>query len=74
MTTDTLGGLRLLTDPTFDPAGSEYPTPAYVPLHFEGRAHYSESGAELDRAFAEAGMSDRLRRPVPGEPLVLPLG
>jgi L-ascorbate metabolism protein UlaG (beta-lactamase superfamily) len=24
------GGLRLLTDPTFDPAGSEYPTSAYV--------------------------------------------
>ena len=25
-------GLRLLTDPTFDPAGAEYPTPAYT-LH-----------------------------------------
>ena len=25
-----LGGLRLLTDPTFDPAGSEYHTPVYV--------------------------------------------
>jgi L-ascorbate metabolism protein UlaG (beta-lactamase superfamily) len=25
-----LGGLRLLTDPTFDPAGSEYPTPLYT--------------------------------------------
>jgi L-ascorbate metabolism protein UlaG (beta-lactamase superfamily) len=25
-----IGGLRLLTDPTFDPAGSEYPTPFYV--------------------------------------------
>lgn len=25
-----LGGLRLLTDPTFDPAGSEYPTPVYT--------------------------------------------
>lgn len=24
------GGLRLLTDPTFDPAGTEYPTPAYT--------------------------------------------
>src|SRR5262245_56878081 len=25
-----IGGLRLLTDPTFDPAGSEYPTAAYT--------------------------------------------
>jgi L-ascorbate metabolism protein UlaG (beta-lactamase superfamily) len=25
-----LGGLRLLTDPTFDPAGTEYRTPLYV--------------------------------------------
>ncbi len=24
------GGLRFLTDPTFDPAGTEYPTPAYT--------------------------------------------
>lgn len=26
------GGLRLVTDPTFDPAGTESPTPAYT-LH-----------------------------------------
>jgi L-ascorbate metabolism protein UlaG (beta-lactamase superfamily) len=45
-----------------------------VPLHFEGWAHYSESGADLERAFGEAGMLDRLRLPVPGAPLVLPLG
>jgi L-ascorbate metabolism protein UlaG (beta-lactamase superfamily) len=25
-----VGGFRLLTDPTFDPAGTEYPTPAYT--------------------------------------------
>ena len=25
-----IGGLRLLIDPTFDPAGTEYRTPAYV--------------------------------------------
>ena len=25
-----IGGLRVLTDPAFDPAGSEYPTPVYV--------------------------------------------
>src|SRR4029453_2339709 len=26
------GGLRFLTDPTFDPAGTDYPTPVYT-LH-----------------------------------------
>src|SRR4051812_45452486 len=25
-----VGGMRIMTDPTFDPAGSEYPTPVYV--------------------------------------------
>ena len=25
-----IGGLRLLTDPTFDPAGTDYPTPVYT--------------------------------------------
>ena len=25
-----VGGLRLLTDPTFDPAGTDYPTPVYT--------------------------------------------
>lgn len=25
-----IGGLRLLTDPTFDPAGTEYPTIVYT--------------------------------------------
>lgn len=29
-------GLRLLTDPTFDPAGSEYPTPVYTLRKTEG--------------------------------------
>jgi L-ascorbate metabolism protein UlaG (beta-lactamase superfamily) len=33
-----LGGLRLLTDPTFDPVGSEYPTPVYVLRKTQGPA------------------------------------
>ena len=37
-----------------------------VPLHFEGWAHFSESRAEVERAFAAAGLSDRLRWPGPG--------
>lgn len=33
-----MGGLRLLTDPTFDPAGSEYPTAAYTLRKTQGPA------------------------------------
>jgi L-ascorbate metabolism protein UlaG (beta-lactamase superfamily) len=33
-----LGGFRLLTDPTFDPAGSEYPTAAYTLRKTQGPA------------------------------------
>ncbi len=33
-----LAGLRVLTDPTFDPAGSEYRTPAYVLRKTQGPA------------------------------------
>jgi L-ascorbate metabolism protein UlaG (beta-lactamase superfamily) len=32
-----------------------------VPLHYEGWQHFSESRADIERAFAEAGMTDRLR-------------
>jgi L-ascorbate metabolism protein UlaG (beta-lactamase superfamily) len=42
------GGLRLLTDPTFDPAGSEYPTPVYVLRKTKGPALASESVGAVD--------------------------
>ncbi|HET6579240.1 MAG TPA: hypothetical protein VFG66_13015 [Gemmatimonadales bacterium] len=45
-----------------------------IPLHFEGWAHFSESRDDLDQAFAAAGLSARLRWPVPGQPLSLPCG
>ncbi len=32
-----------------------------VPLHYEGWAHYSESRATIERAFAHAGLDNRLR-------------
>lgn len=137
-----LGGLRLVTDPTFDASASEYPATGYtlrkdqspaigaddivpldvvllshdhhadnldragprvarargdgpdhdgrrgpprrqrdrsravaaaiVPLHFEGWEHFTESRADIERAFAEAGMTDRLRWLVPGQPAPLP--
>lgn len=44
---------------------------AIVPLHFEGWAHFSESRAEIGRAFADAHLGDRLRWPTPGRALDL---
>jgi hypothetical protein len=34
-----------------------------IPLHFEGWEHFSESRADVERAFAAAGLSDRLQWP-----------
>jgi hypothetical protein len=58
-----LGGLRLLTDPTFDPAGTEYRTPSYV-LRKTGSPALSserrETGGERDRPrpVAECRLAD----------------
>ncbi len=43
-----IGGLRLLTDPTFDPAGSEYPTPVYTLRKSAGPAVAAEAMGRLD--------------------------
>jgi L-ascorbate metabolism protein UlaG (beta-lactamase superfamily) len=37
-----------------------------VPLHFEGWEHFTQARADLERAFAEAGLSQRLAFPAPG--------
>jgi L-ascorbate metabolism protein UlaG (beta-lactamase superfamily) len=42
------GGLRLLTDPTFDPGGTEYPTPVYVLRKTQGPALPCESVGRVD--------------------------
>jgi len=42
---------------------------AIVPLHFEGWAHCSESRAQVEQAFAAAGLADRLKWPLPGSPI-----
>ncbi len=44
-----------------------------VPVHFEGWTHFSESRAEVDRAFAEAGLAPRLRWLKAGTPTTLAL-
>lgn len=43
-----------------------------VPLHFEGWAHFSEARADIERAFAAAGLAHRLCWPPPGKRLTLP--
>jgi L-ascorbate metabolism protein UlaG (beta-lactamase superfamily) len=40
-----------------------------VPVHAEGWAHFSESLDDLSKAFAAAGLTDRLRVPPTGEQL-----
>lgn len=55
-------------------AAQAFKDSAIVPLHFEGWAHFSESRAEIERAFAEAGLTDRLRWPLAGQPLDLQAG
>ncbi len=49
----------------------ELPGAAIVPLHFEGWKHFSESKADIEKAFHTVGMSDRLRWPEPGKALML---
>ena len=48
-----------------------FPDALLVPLHFEGWAHFSESRADIETAFAKAGLAHRLRWPVPGKPMTL---
>jgi L-ascorbate metabolism protein UlaG (beta-lactamase superfamily) len=55
-------------------AAQAFSDAAIVPLHFEGWAHFSESRAEIDAAFATAGLASRLRWPLPGQRLDLSLG
>ena len=38
-----------------------FPDATIVPLHFEGWAHFSESENDIERAFANAGLTNRLR-------------
>ncbi|HEY2375207.1 MAG TPA: MBL fold metallo-hydrolase [Gemmatimonadaceae bacterium] len=47
------------------------PQALIVPLHYEGWAHFSEGRPEIERAFAEAGLRERLRWLAPGEPTML---
>jgi len=45
-----------------------------VPVHFEGWTHFSESAADVTRAFSDAGLERRLRWLEPGRPARLAIG
>ena len=47
------------------------PNAAIVPLHYEGWTHFSEGRPEIERAFADAGLTGRLRWLEPGTPTTL---
>ena len=49
-------------------AARAFPDAAIVPLHFEGWEHLTESGREIQRAFAAAGLEVRIRWLKPGVP------
>ena len=55
-------------------AAKAFPGALVVPLHFEGWAHFSETRADVESAFAAAGLAARLRWPVPGKVVELSLG
>jgi L-ascorbate metabolism protein UlaG (beta-lactamase superfamily) len=50
-----------------------FPTATLVPLHFEGWAHFSESRAVIEPAFAQAGLTSRVVWLTPGVPQTLHL-
>lgn len=47
------------------------PQALIIPLHYEGWAHFSEGRPEIARAFEVAGLTHRLRWPIPGETVEL---
>ena len=47
------------------------PRAVIVPLHYEGWAHFSEGRTEIEREFAEAGLTQRLRWLTPGKPTTI---
>ena len=51
-----------------------FPQAEIVAAHADGWAHFSESGADLTRAFATLGLKERCQVLEPGRPLRLALG
>jgi len=49
-------------------AARHFPRASIIPLHFEGWEHFTESRADIEAVFAEAGMPYRLVWLTPGKP------
>lgn len=60
------GYLPLTSAPTVG-AARILNAPHMVPVHFHMRRHFTEGGEELDNAFSEVGLSERLMLPALGE-------
>ena len=63
---------------TFDAAGAARAALALhahtvIPVHFEGWTHFRESRHEIEQAFEQAGITDRVRWPPAGEAIQLNL-
>ncbi len=52
-------------------AARAFPRAHIVPVHYQDWAHYSEGRDDISRAFAEAGLSGRLRMLEPGQSITL---
>lgn len=70
-------GLTLITGPTFDAVGREYPS-GYVTLRKlaspSGWAHFTQSQQDIQTTFAVVGLSDRLIPVQPDVPIKISMG
>jgi L-ascorbate metabolism protein UlaG (beta-lactamase superfamily) len=55
-----IGGLRLLTDPTFDPAGGEYQTPSYSLFKLQQPALDKDAIGQIDAVLLSHDHHDNL--------------
>jgi L-ascorbate metabolism protein UlaG (beta-lactamase superfamily) len=60
-----------LTAQTAVEAARELGDASIAPIHQDGWAHFTPSAADVEREFARAGLSDRLRPVAPGEEISL---
>ena len=60
-----------LTAQTAVEAARELGDAPIAPIHQDGWAHFTSSAADVEREFAQAGLSDRLRSVAPGEEISL---
>ncbi|HSS99220.1 MAG TPA: hypothetical protein VLK33_19430 [Terriglobales bacterium] len=51
-----------------------FPEAAIVPIHYEDWAHFSEGRKDIEREFAKADLTPRLRWPERGKEIQIDLG